>query len=170
MTASIGVLPDVEKSEENPAGAPPEKAQDHKDTSVEEQKSTRSSFDTIRLAHHDNRQQDEDVPAADLESLRPASTAPQWSIFTPPQKRFIVFMVSLAGFFSPLSANIYFPALNTLAEDFGTTESVMNLTLTSYMIFQGFVKWPPPSNLSGLELTINKSLAYYIRRSRRHGW
>lgn len=79
-------------------------------------------------------------------------------------------MVSLAGFFSPLSANIYFPALNTLAEDFGTTESVMNLTLTSYMIFQGFVKWPPPSNLSGLELTINKSLAYYIRRSRRYGW
>lgn len=170
MTAFIGVLPDVEKSEENPAGGPPEIAQDHKDTSVEEQTSTRSSFDTIRLAHHDNRQQNEDGPAADLESLRPASTAPQWSIFTPPQKRFIVFMVSLAGFFSPLSANIYFPALNTLAEDFGTTESVMNLTLTSYMIFQGFVKWPPPSILSGLELTIKKSLAYYIRRSRRYGW
>ncbi|KAF2171669.1 hypothetical protein M409DRAFT_63295 [Zasmidium cellare ATCC 36951] len=46
-------------------------------------------------------------------------------------------MVALASFFSPLSANIYFPALNTLAADFGTSESVMNLTLTTYMIFQG---------------------------------
>ncbi|EME44074.1 hypothetical protein DOTSEDRAFT_79950 [Dothistroma septosporum NZE10] len=46
-------------------------------------------------------------------------------------------MVALASFFSPLSANIYFPALNTLARDFGTSERIMNLTLTTYMIFQG---------------------------------
>lgn len=132
-------------NDENPAGGP-ERLQDGKDTSVEEQTSRRSSFETIRLAaHHDHsrpqqqqqQKEKEDGASADLESLRPASTAPPWSVFTPSQKRFIVFMVSLAGFFSPLSANIYFPALNTLADDFGTTESVMNLTLTSYMIFQG---------------------------------
>jgi len=49
----------------------------------------------------------------------------------------IVFMVAIAGFFSPLSANIYFPALNTLATDFHVSSSIINLTLTSYMIFQG---------------------------------
>lgn len=64
------------------------------------------------------------------------NTAP-WSVFTVQQKRFIVFMVAAAGFFSPLSANIYFPALNTLATDFHVSAAIMNLTLTSYMIFQG---------------------------------
>jgi MFS family permease len=60
-----------------------------------------------------------------------------WSVFTYRQKCWIVVMVSVASFFSPLSANIYFPALETLSKDFNTSESVMNLTLTSYMIFQG---------------------------------
>ncbi|GAB7366778.1 hypothetical protein MBLNU230_g0731t1 [Neophaeotheca triangularis] len=80
----------------------------------------------------------EDTNPQDLESLHTAPTnTPPWSIFKPNQKRFIVFMVALAGFFSPLSANIYFPALNTLAAEFNVSDSIINLTLTSYMIFQG---------------------------------
>lgn len=62
---------------------------------------------------------------------------PQHSVFTIAQKRYIVFMVAFAGFFSPLSANIYFPALNTLAKDFSVTPARINLTITTYMIFQG---------------------------------
>lgn len=62
---------------------------------------------------------------------------PVFSVFTLSQKRYIVLMVAMAGFFSPLSANIYFPALNTLAAEFNVSNSVINLTLTSYMIFQG---------------------------------
>lgn len=78
------------------------------------------------------------VDLPELESLHTAATnSPPWSIFTKGQKRFIVFMVALAGFFSPLSANIYFPALNSLARDFNVSSGVINLTLTSYMIFQG---------------------------------
>lgn len=78
------------------------------------------------------------VDLPELESLHTATTnSPPWSIFTKGQKRFIVFMVALAGFFSPLSANIYFPALNSLARDFNVSSGVINLTLTSYMIFQG---------------------------------
>ena len=46
-------------------------------------------------------------------------------------------MVAFAGFFSPLSANIYFPALNTLARDFNVSAAGINLTITTYMIFQG---------------------------------
>nr|POE54500.1 itaconate transport protein [Quercus suber] len=74
----------------------------------------------------------------DLEALGAAdtNTAP-WSVFTVAQKRMIVFLVAIAGFFSPLSANIYFPALNTLADEFNVSASIINLTLTSYMIFQG---------------------------------
>ena len=46
-------------------------------------------------------------------------------------------MVAIAGFFLPLSANIYFPALNTLATEFHVSSAIINLTLTSYMVFQG---------------------------------
>ncbi|CAL5869590.1 uncharacterized protein PFLUO_LOCUS3820 [Penicillium psychrofluorescens] len=60
-----------------------------------------------------------------------------YSVFTESQRRYIVFMASWAGFFSPVSSQIYFPALNTLAEDLHVTSSLINLTLTSYMIFQG---------------------------------
>ncbi|KAJ5176094.1 uncharacterized protein N7482_001971 [Penicillium canariense] len=60
-----------------------------------------------------------------------------YSVFTISQRRYIVFMASWAGFFSPVSSQIYFPALNTLARDLHVSNSLINLTLTSYMIFQG---------------------------------
>ncbi|KAF2805692.1 MFS general substrate transporter [Mytilinidion resinicola] len=74
----------------------------------------------------------------DLEALSTIqSSGPPYSVFSKSQKRFIVFLVAWGGFFSPLSANIYFPALNTLAREMHVSNSLINLTLTSYMIFQG---------------------------------
>ncbi|KAK8160253.1 major facilitator superfamily domain-containing protein [Phyllosticta citribraziliensis] len=52
-------------------------------------------------------------------------------------KRYVVFMVAVAGFFSPLSGNIYFPALNTISRELHLSKELVNLTLTSYSIFQG---------------------------------
>jgi hypothetical protein len=57
-----------------------------------------------------------------------------YSVFTDSQRRYIVFMASWAGFFSPVSSQIYFPALNTLAKDLHVSNSLINLTLTSYMV------------------------------------
>ncbi|KAE8341689.1 hypothetical protein BDV24DRAFT_174357 [Aspergillus arachidicola] len=62
---------------------------------------------------------------------------PPYTTFTTLQKRYIVLTASGASFFSGLSAQIYFPALNTLATDMGVSMALINLTLTSYMIFQG---------------------------------
>ncbi|KAI9799457.1 MAG: hypothetical protein M1833_003979 [Piccolia ochrophora] len=62
---------------------------------------------------------------------------PLYSVFSKRQKGFIVFMAAAGGFFSPLSANIYFPALPTLASAVHVSDGLINLTLTSYMIFQG---------------------------------
>jgi hypothetical protein len=56
------------------------------------------------------------------------------SVFTPNQKRFIVFMAAWAGFFSPVSGAIYFPALNSLARDLKVSNALINATLTSYMV------------------------------------
>lgn len=89
-------------------------------------------------AKQDNQGAGEEQEAIDPESAREAPTTPQYSIFTRSQKRYIVFLAAFAGFFSPLSANIYFPALNTLATDLKVSNALINLTLTSYMIFQGF--------------------------------
>ena len=77
-------------------------------------------------------------PSGDVEALQPVgSLAPPHSIFSQNKKRYIVFMVSYAGFFSPLSASIYFPALNAIAAEYKVSNTLINLTLTSYMIFQG---------------------------------
>ena len=54
-----------------------------------------------------------------------------WSI---QQKRFLVFMGSGAAFFSPLAANIYYPIFNVLARDFHVSNTLINLTVTTYMV------------------------------------
>lgn len=50
-------------------------------------------------------------------------------------------MITCGTFISPMSANIYFPALNPLKADLHVSSSTINLTLTSFMIFQGLA--PP---------------------------
>lgn len=87
-----------------------------------------------------NTNADEEGGARELEATTITTTqtnSPPFTTFSIRQRRFIVFMVAWGGFFSPLSANIYFPALNTLSRDFNVSSTLINLTLTSYMIFQG---------------------------------
>ncbi|PWY89072.1 citrate synthase [Aspergillus heteromorphus CBS 117.55] len=60
-----------------------------------------------------------------------------YSVFTTNQKRLIILTAALASSFSPLSANIYYPALNSLAADLHVSNSQINLTITTYMLCQG---------------------------------
>lgn len=62
------------------------------------------------------------------------TAAQPYSAFSTRMKRFIVFMASGANLFSSLSAQIYFPALETLADELGVSSSLINLTVTSYMV------------------------------------
>ena len=77
---------------------------------------------------------DEQRPAQGVQLATVSTVGPVHSVFTKNQKRFIVVMASFGGFFSPLSASIYFPVLNALAQDLGVTSTLINLTLTSYMV------------------------------------
>ena len=78
-------------------------------------------------------------PPADLEA---GSTAVQkdepnsqpFSVFTHSQKRGIVIAAAAGAVFSPLTAQIYLPALPTIAKDLGVTFSEINLTVTTYMV------------------------------------
>ena len=58
-----------------------------------------------------------------------------YSVFTRNQKKAIILTASLAAFFSPLTSQIYFPALNTLAADLHVTYTLINLTVTTYMVW-----------------------------------
>ncbi|CVL01737.1 probable dityrosine transporter [Fusarium mangiferae] len=60
-----------------------------------------------------------------------------YSSFSLWQKRLIVLAAASTAIFSPMTAQIYFPALPAIANDLGVTTSQINLTVTTYMIFQG---------------------------------
>ncbi|KAJ7028560.1 major facilitator superfamily domain-containing protein [Mycena alexandri] len=74
-----------------------------------------------------------------------------YSIFTSREKWFIVSLISFGGLFSPLSANIYFPAIPTLAVAFDQSIELINLTVTLNMVFQGIspMFWGPLSDSHG---------------------
>ena len=59
---------------------------------------------------------------------------PPFSVFSARERNFLVMMASLAALFSPLSANIYYPALNTLSTDLHVSLSKINLTITTYLV------------------------------------
>jgi hypothetical protein len=63
-------------------------------------------------------------PSSTASSSRSSSTwtndkkapEPQYHVFSSGRKKQLVYIVSLAGLFSPLSSNIYFPALGAIAD------------------------------------------------------
>lgn len=59
-----------------------------------------------------------------------------YSSFTKWEKRFIVFFATIGAFFSPFTAQIYFPALTEIAKDLHVSNSKINLTMTTYMVPQ----------------------------------
>ncbi|KAK4097399.1 MFS general substrate transporter, partial [Parathielavia hyrcaniae] len=72
----------------------------------------------------------------DPEQLRQVPSGPAYSVFSKSTKRWIIAMAACASFVSPMTANIYFPALNPIAAALGVSINLINLTLTTYMVFQ----------------------------------
>jgi len=68
---------------------------------------------------------------------------------------------------SPLPANIYFPAIPTLAAAFGQSIDAMNQTVTVYLIFQGLspMLWGPVSDRHGRRLVYLVCLSILILSS-----
>lgn len=69
----------------------------------------------------------------DNEATPPAVEAP-YSIWTPNQKRALILTASCAAFFSPISGQIYFPALNVISADLNVSSTLVNLTITTYLV------------------------------------
>ncbi|KAH4932353.1 hypothetical protein HBI79_100560 [Parastagonospora nodorum] len=90
-----------------------------------------------------------------------------YSIYSNKEKWLIVGMVALAGFYSPLPANIYFPAIPTLAKAFHQSTETINQTVTVYLIFQGLspMLWGPISDRHGRRLVYLVCLSILVLSS-----
>ncbi|KAL5331419.1 hypothetical protein ACEPPN_000949 [Leptodophora sp. 'Broadleaf-Isolate-01'] len=97
-------------------------------------------------------------------SLDKALPEPPYHVFTLAKKKQLVYIVSLAGLFSPLSSNIYFPALGQIATDLKTSISLISLTITVYMVVQGLAPsfWGPLSDTQGRRITFICTFAVYL--------
>jgi MFS family permease len=68
---------------------------------------------------------------------RETAPDPPFSIFTHREKKWISSLASFGAMFSTLSSYIYFPALVPMANDLGVSVSLINLTVTSYLVVAG---------------------------------
>ncbi|CEO59339.1 hypothetical protein PMG11_04018 [Penicillium brasilianum] len=83
---------------------------------------------------------------------------PPYHILSKKQKWNLVIFVSLAASFSPLSSNIYFPAIDAISRDLGVNASLIALTITVYMVVQGIA----PSLLGTFSETYGCRLTFAI--------
>jgi hypothetical protein len=79
-------------------------------------------------------QSDDSQPDNALKKTKTSASDKPYSVFTPWQKRFIILAASTGSFISPLTSNIYFPALPTIASDLHVSITQINLTITTYMV------------------------------------
>ncbi|KAK3328787.1 major facilitator superfamily domain-containing protein [Apodospora peruviana] len=79
-----------------------------------------------------------------------------YHVFTRRQKWLLVYIVSLAGLFSPLSSNIYFPALGAIA--------LVRAPRAPLSLLQGFAPsfWGPLSDTRGRRITFVGTFAVYL--------
>ena len=68
---------------------------------------------------------------------------PPYHVFDPSRKKQLVYIVSLAGLFSPLSSNIYFPALNEIAKvsDLLLPRCIRSLQTTQGLLTRDHADW-----------------------------
>src|SRR5271154_2065674 len=116
-------------------------------TSGDASKKTSPNSPKALTEHHKTQEEGMSVPASF-----------PYSTFTLREKRGIVFLVALAGFFSPFSAFIYFPALNAIAQSLSVSLELMNITITMYLVVQGIV----PSIFGDLSDTLGRRPTYLL--------
>ncbi|KAK1780653.1 major facilitator superfamily domain-containing protein [Copromyces sp. CBS 386.78] len=63
---------------------------------------------------------------------------PPYHVFTKKEKWLVTVIIAVSGLFSPLSSNIYFPALGAIANAIHTDIALVSLTVTVYMAVQAF--------------------------------
>jgi MFS family permease len=92
------------------------------------------------------------------EEHQPEQNMDAYSVFTRAEKGIIVFLIASAGFFSPFTAFVYFPALQSIAAELHVSIEMMNITVTAYLLVQAIV----PSVLGDLSENIGRRPVYLL--------
>jgi len=83
---------------------------------------------------------DKDVLSTTDVEIKAAVSAPEtaiaYTVFTKAERRMITWLIGCSMFFSPFTANIYFPCLEELQHAVHVSTSLINLTITTYLIVQ----------------------------------
>ncbi|KAH7089723.1 major facilitator superfamily transporter [Paraphoma chrysanthemicola] len=105
-----------------------------------------------------------DSPGAPRENHTNAAVEPLYHIFSKKEIWTVVITIGVAGLFSGLSSNIYFPALDAIAKDLRVSMSAVSLTITSYLIIQGLspLFWGSLSDTIGRRQIYIYSFTVYI--------
>jgi multidrug resistance protein len=101
------------------------------------------------------------LPSQTPESLQIPQSEPtkhKFTIFSKWEKRCIVLGAATMAVFSPLTTQIYLPAINNIAADLRVSSTQINLTITTYLIFQGLV----PMFVGGFSDNKGRRPAYLI--------
>ncbi|KAJ9130068.1 Major facilitator superfamily transporter [Pleurostoma richardsiae] len=100
------------------------------------------------------------------EKPTPAAAEPeeQYHVFSNSRKKLLIGIIGVAGLFSGLSSNIYFPSLNAIAKDLNVSLDSVSLTITSYLVIQGIspLFWGSLSDTVGRRLIYIASFTVYI--------
>ncbi|CAO0795031.1 unnamed protein product [Mucor circinelloides] len=99
-----------------------------------------------------------------IKKMTTTNSSEPYSVFPRNKKLLIVTICCLTGIVSPLSANIYFPALDAIQKDLDTTTELVNLTVTVYMVFQGLSPsfWGSLADLWGRRPVYLATLVVYM--------
>ncbi|KAK4187908.1 major facilitator superfamily domain-containing protein [Podospora australis] len=107
---------------------------------------------------------DVDISDSDNQSEKHREREQPYHVFSKREKWVAVWIVSLAGLFSPLSSNIYFPALGDISRHINSPIAMVSLTVTIYMVVQGLAPsfWGPLSDTRGRRITFIGTFAVYL--------
>ncbi|CVL06409.1 probable dityrosine transporter [Fusarium proliferatum] len=83
---------------------------------------------------------------------------PPYTVFSDWEKVGIIILVSFLAMISPLSSTVFLPAIPSIAKDMDVSISLVNLTVTTYLIFQGIT----PSFIGNFSDTYGRRPAYMI--------
>lgn len=78
--------------------------------------------------------------------------------FTKTEIQLIVLFASFGSFILLLTTNIYFPALDVIAKDLNVSQSKLNLSVITYMIFQGLT----PMFLGSFSDSVGRRPVYFM--------
>lgn len=108
-----------------------------------------------------NKAQDEPAPST------PATPQGPYTTWTVRQRKLLVCLLGYLALASSLTANIYFPLIDLLAERYAVSAQAINLTITLFMIFQGIAPsiWSPLSDSFGRRPVYLITFAIYTAAS-----